>query len=371
MPKPQNSIVKYSSGQYEFKVPFIMYADFESLLVPIEGAKNNPNISSTRRITEHVPSGWCVYSVSEYAKVKNPIRQYRGKDCVKEFCEHIISEAKSFYKSNPEKPMYPLTKEEQSAYNHCKICHICKEGFKDTKRKVRDHCHFTRKYRGAAHSSCNIMYKVPNYIPVVFHNLAGYDSHLFIKELSQYTDNIKVIAKNSENYISFSIRVEVDDNEKSNYMYLRFIDSAKFMNSSLDSLVNNLNSGGHKFFGMHGYDKEQRGLLVTKGIYPYEFMDDWSKFENTGLPEREKFYSNLNMSGVSEKDYEHAINVWEKFNINNMGEYHDLYLKTDTILLANVFESFRKVCIKTYGLDHAHFCTHSSWVSLESLFKEN
>ena len=86
-------------------------------------------------------------------------------------------------------------------------------------------------------------------------------------------------------------------------------------------------------------------------------MTDWDKFKETKLPPREAFYSKLNMNGVGNKDYEHANRVWKEFGLKDLGEYHDLYLKTDVILLANVFEAFRKVCLKSYGLDPAHFYT--------------
>ena len=93
MPK-RNPTVRYSDGQYQFKVPFIMYADFESIPEPIQGACNNPNVSSTRGVNIHTPSGWCVYSHFAYGKVTNPLAEYRGPDCVNKFCNHIISEAK-------------------------------------------------------------------------------------------------------------------------------------------------------------------------------------------------------------------------------------------------------------------------------------
>ena len=86
-------------------------------------------------------------------------------------------------------------------------------------------------------------------------------------------------------------------------------------------------------------------------------MDNWDKFKETTLPPKEAFYSKLSMSGVSDQDYEHACKVWRDFGIRNLGEYHDLYLKTDVILLANVFEAFGKVCLDNYGLDPAHFYT--------------
>ena len=206
-------------------------------------------------------------------------------------------------------------------------------------------------------------HRIPDYILVIFHNLAGYDAHLFIKELAKHTTKIGVIAKNTENYISFSVKVEVDKfidkagNEKSKEIELRFIDSFKFMSSSLDSLVNNLAKGGHEFWGLEKHSPKQKELLIRKGVYPYEYMDSWDKFEEKRLPSKDEFYSKLNMSGISEKDHQHACKVWNKFDLKNMGDYHDLYLETDVILLANVFESFRKVCLDSYGLDPAHFYT--------------
>ena len=129
------------------------------------------------------------------------------------------------------------------------------------------------------------------------------------------------------------------------------------MSSSLDSLTNNLVRGGQHLFGFEECSSKQYELLVKKGIYPYEYMSSWDRFEETKLPPKEAFYSKLNMSGVSSKNYEHARSVWKEFGIKNLGEYHDLYLKTDVILLSNVFEAFREVCLKNYGLDPAHFYT--------------
>ena len=162
-----------------------------------------------------------------------------------------------------------------------------------------------------------------------------------------------IISKNTD-YISFSIKVEVDKyidkdrNEHIKEMELRFIDGIKFMSSSLDSLVNNLARGGQEFWGFESYNDHQHKLIIQKGIYPYEYMDSWDKFKETSLPSMERFYSNLKMSGVSDGDYKHAYSIWREFRIRNMGEYHNLYLRTDVVLLANIFESFRRVCLETY-----------------------
>ena len=211
-----------------------------------------------------------------------------------------------------------------------------------------------------------MQYKIPSYIPIVFHNLAGYDAHLFIRELAASKPGgakMEVIAKNKEDYTTFSIKVVVDKYidkngvEKKKEIELRFIHSFKFMSSSLDSSTTNLVRGSQCLFGFEEYTSKQYELLVRKGIYPYEYMSSWDRFEETKFPPKEAFYSKLNMSGVSSENYEHARSVWKEFEIKNLGEYHDLYLKTDVILLANVFEAFREVCLKNYGLGPAHFYT--------------
>ena len=164
--------------------------------------------------------------------------------------------------------MEPLTKAQWKDYKHASSCHICFKPFREDKPKVRDHCHYTGCYRGPAHIGCNLQYKIPSYIPIVFHNLSEYDTHLFIKELANYGSHMGVIAKNREDYISFLIKVEVNKyinkkgTEKSKEIELRFIDSFKFMSSSLDSLVNKLAHGNNEFFGFEDYNESQYKLLI-------------------------------------------------------------------------------------------------------------
>ena len=96
-------------------------------------------------------------------------------------------------------------------------------------------------------------------------------------------------------------------------------------------------------------------MLLRKGVYPYEYMDTWEKFDETLLPDEKSFYSSLTMENIRNIDYKHGNNVFKKFKLNNLGEYHDLYVQSDTLLLADVFENFRKTCIKVYELDPANF----------------
>ena len=175
-----------------------------------------------------------------------------------------------------------------------------------------------------AHWSCNINLKISKTIPVTFHNSKGYDSQLIFKELHS------VIPNGLEKYMAFTV------NKK-----LVFIDSMQFMNSSLDKLVKNLNGKDFKYLS-----EEFRGKKLTlvkqKIVYPYEYMNSFKRFSEDESPDKSKFLSSLKDSGVNEKQYEKAVNVWKVFKKKNLGGYHDLYLKTDVLLLINLFEKFVK-----------------------------
>ena len=146
-----------------------MYADFELILEPIQGPNSEPTGPYTSKVTKHSPSGWCVYSKFMYGEVKDPLRLYRGKDCLEKFCDYIRQEANRLYHMFPEKPMDPLTPKQWKKYNKASRCHICYKQFGDPKKgpKVCDHCHYTGRYRGPAHRNCNLMYRIPSYIPAV------------------------------------------------------------------------------------------------------------------------------------------------------------------------------------------------------------
>ena len=146
----------------------------------------------------------------------------------------------------------------------------------------------------------------------MFHNLSGYDAHLFIRELGGHASDMDLIAKNKEDYISFSFKVLVDSyinkngEEKDKLIELRFIDILKFMSSSLYALTKNLVRGGKKLFGFEDYSELQYDLLTIKGVYPYEYINSWDRFNETQLPPIDAFCSNLNMSSISEEDHQHA-----------------------------------------------------------------
>ena len=414
--------VKHNHGEKSMKVPFIIYADLECLLEKMSTCINNLNESSTTKINKHTPSGYSIFTSCSFDESKNKLNHYRGKDCMKKFCKDLKEHATRII-NHEKKKIIPLTKEKKN-YNDQKVCYICKKEFDtiDTTKsssleckkhhKVRDHCHYTGKYRGAAHNICNLRYKVLKEIPVVFHNGSTYDYHFIIKELvKEFEGNFDCLGENTEKYITFSVPLKKKiENKNLEITYkIKFIDSFRFMSSSLSKLVDNLSEGIHnnkcadsksnldyiktkneklilecynckqrykkkfnkelikRFASTYEFcNNETTGsssserinkfiLLLRKGVYPYEYINNWERFNETSLPSKESFYSNLNMEDIDDIEYRHGNNVFNKFKLNNLGDYHDPYVQSDTLLLADVFENFRDMCLKEYELDPAHF----------------
>ena len=242
-----------------------------------------------------------------------------------------------------------MSAEEEERFQLSNSCRMYDKLFDVVDGKVRDHCHITRKYRGAAHWSCNL--KLSKKIPVIFHNLRGYDSHLIIKEISKFNVKISIIPNRLEKYMTFTINRN-----------LVFIDSMQFMNSSLDSLVKSLSDNDFKYLSDE-FSGEFLKLVKQKGVCPYEYMDSFRKFSENKLPGRCEFFSSLKDECISKKDYSHAIDAWNVFKRNTMGDYHHVYLKTDVLLLADVFEKFINTCLYYYRLDPCHYFSSArlSW----------
>ena len=238
-------------------------------------------------------------------------------------------------------------------------------------RKVRDHCHYTGKYRDTAHSKCNLNYKIVKEIPALFYNGSVYDYHFIIKYLArEFKGNSECLGENTEKYISFTVPFKKVINDKEIKYRIRISDSCRFMQDSLSNFVDNLSElkikkinndvlikRFYNTYQLSENDTNKFKLLLRKDLYRYEYMDSWKRFNETELPSKDKFYSTLNLEDISDDDYSHAINVWNTFNINNLGEYHDLYVKLDTDLLGDIFENFRDKHIEIEKLDPVYFLT--------------
>ena len=234
-----------------------------------------------------------------------------------------------------------------------------------------------RKFRGAAHSKCNLNYKVPKDIPIIIHN-TSYDTHFIINQLAEeFKGELNCIGENMENYITFSVPIKKECGVgKTITRKLRFIDSFRFMLTSLLGLVDKMsgifnsieckscmekmkinskccfvglkdnrlicrckeckeewkrsvNELSEKFPSIYQFcngNLNKFVMLQRKGVYPYGYMDSWKKFDETTLRSKEAFYSNLNLENISDEDYLHAQKVWEVFETKNLGDYHDLYV---------------------------------------------
>ena len=364
LPDKENNSLSFKNYNRSLRVPFVVYADFEAFTEKLDNDKTpeDKNTSYTTQYEKHSPSGFCYYikcSFDEsYDKLVKHTKRTEDEDVSQVFVDRLEKDIKCIYNEFKFSKKMILTEEDKNDFKKATHCHICEREL--GRDRVRDHCHLSGKFRGAAHNDCNINYKDPKFFPVIFHNLSGYDSHLFIKNLGVTEGNISCIPNNEEKYISFTKKIVVDTfiNDENKIIEvkrdIRFIDSFRFMPSGLASLTDNLD----EFPILSKYWKgRQLELLRRKGVYPYEYMDRLEKLNEKTLPPIDTFYSKLNDEGISEEDYDHAQRVWEEFNIKTMREYHNLYLISDVLLLADVFENFRNVCLKNYKLDAAWYYT--------------
>ncbi len=275
-----------------------------------------------------------------------PAVVYRGLNAVDHLLKNLVAEEKTILQKLREVKPMKLTKDDRETFRTAIDCHICEKPLGAD--RVRDHCHITGKFRGAAHSVCNLNFRFRPRIPVMFHNLRGYDAHLIMQGLGKLKgEPLTAIPNNMEKYVSFSRGSLV------------FLDTYQFMGASLSQLVKNVATEGMDAFPCirREFPDQLVPLLLRKGVYPYTYIDDMSRFAETKLPPPSTFYDELRQEAISSEDYAHAEHVWDAFNMTSLADYHDLYVKTDVLLLADVFEHFRSLCMKQYQLDPCHYYT--------------
>ena len=344
----EGSTLKYENFQKQLDVPFVIYADFEAITEKVSGCTQDDGKSYTEKYQKHTDCGYGYKVVCCYDdKFSKPLELYRGEGAVNKFMKRMLEEVKYCKKIKREhfNQDMIMTRDDKNDFITAKKCHICDGEYAETDIKVRDHCHVTGMYRGSAHQACNVNFKLTDKIPVIFHNLRGYDSHFIMQEIGKFNMDINVIPNNMEKYMAFMLG-----------KHLVFLDSFQFMSSSLDSLVGNLPDDSFKLTS-ECFKGDKLKLMKKKGVYPYDYMDSFEKFEDDLLPAKNEFYSILNDTHISDELYNHAQKIWKEFEIETMGQYHDMYLKCDVLLLADVFENFRKTCKQYYKLDPCHYFT--------------
>ena len=410
MPKPNKNIVEFKSNEKSLHILHVIYAHLEAITKKIQSSEPNPEKSYTEKKNVYIACSYALHVI--ITQDENLITSYRGTDCMQKFGKPLKTVARMII-NTPQKPMIQLTDEEKKHHEESNTCHICNDEFCNNKederyhnyRKVRDHCHYAEKYRGAVHSICNLKYKAPKEIPVIFHNGSKYDYHFIINELAKGIDDIICSGGDTEKYITFTVPLKKENkNGNPATCKLKFMHRLRFMNSSLSTLVDNLSqinkqecnkckerknepincthvgyennrltykcdksknisykpttSSIERFPSTYQFckgDNDKCAFSLRKGINPFDYTDDWETFKETQLPLIKDFYNALNQTDISKEDYGHAHKVCNTFDIKNLREYHDLYVQSDTLLLADAFESFRKIYQEKYQLDPAHF----------------
>ncbi|XP_076300566.1 uncharacterized protein LOC143218885 [Lasioglossum baleicum] len=365
LPTSEDKWLHFKNFVNKEQAPFIIYADLECLLLTEE--QEGEDRAARVQYQQHHAFSIGYYIHCRYDESLCEYQVYREKaGCAAWFANRLYELSQKLQPIfDKTVSMNPLTEAEKLNFRTATHCHLCEKTFEENDIRVRDHCHFTGAYRGPAHNGCNLSYQSLYVIPVVFHNLSGYDAHFIIKELANsFEGRIDVLPLTKEKYISLTknVSIERQSGEERKYvkfLKFRFIDSFKFLNSSLDKLSSYLDK--NKLRIVRGefthLSNDDFNLLTRNGVFPYDYLASYDKLNDTCLPPREAFYNRLNGSEISDVDYIHANTVWSRFIIQTLGEYSDLYLKLDVLLLADVFENFRDDCLENYKLDPAHYYT--------------
>ena len=343
--------IKFSSkNAYKLQIgSFILYYDFEAFLLDNDDEK---------LYNKHEINSYAYYVVCSFNEEYNTLKYYIGKDPVNHFLKAILKEKDRINniiektRKLHEKPI--LTPKEEEQFKKEKYCYCCNE---ENINLCRDHCHLTGKYRGPLCSKCNkLMKEKKNTLTCVAHN-SNYDGQFILREAYNFTENIRIISTSEEKFMKFD------------FMGLSFIDSFKHLNASLDTLVQNLVKDKNKNLtydnikhtNTYFKDEKYKKYIVRKGIYPYTYPQTFESFEILELPEIKYFDNDLTGEKATPEKYIYIQKTYKDLKCKNFGDFHEFYLKLDVLLLADVFENYRKLCIENYKLDSVHF------VSLPSL----
>lgn len=375
---PANTNVVFPQGTVEFdnyfktvEQPIFGILDFESSLVPVSRLENGIRYNcvvcandqdpkncmhATADIHRQIPTTYSIIFVDLYGDILYHRTESCGGGVMPAFFA-TLSAVESWLRRKSQRfsNKTDYTEEEIELFENSDLCYLCHEDFDieddmtDKQiidmQKVRDHCHYTNRYLGAAHNNCNRRRFSQNKFPIFVHNFKNYDSHFIIQALQVRGNKaISALPLNMEKFRTLTVGK------------MTFIDSNELIPGALTDLVDNLRKSDHDFRFL---DKtafcnstDDKALLLRKGVFPYEWAESIQKLRNTiEIPSREDFFSHLSQETVSEDDYIHAQKVFSHFQCKNMLEYCELYCKLDTTLLLEVIWNFREIIMNSFGLD--------------------
>lgn len=344
--------IEFTKHNRKFKIPLIGFFDFEA----VQKTPDSNCVQCTRaeldgcyhkaKIETEQHAGTFAIIIVNYLDRIIFSKCYSGEDCADVFLETLLEiEDKLKERLDAAEPLQMLPAEEAD-FKASWMCHICEKPFEPGHTPVRDHCHLTGKFVGAAHQLCNMKRVEVKKIPLFCHNFSGYDSHLIIRALKPdpRIKCLKALPRNTEKFRTV---------ELNNYI---FLDSMSFLNGSLADVVCGLTNSGHNFPLIDQenicQNDSEKGLLLQKGIYPYEYAVSVDQLRAAKtLPPHADFYSKVANANVTLEDYEHAQKVFQAFGCTDMLQYTELYCRLDTILLAECFISFRAEVYREFTLD--------------------
>ncbi len=416
LPSPEKRFLQFKQFKYLVKHPFVIYADFEAVNVPVKDQTADLEALNMARhdISNHEVCGWAYYiSVEDEYKPLfsdfqgylgmpfTQIRSYVGKGAMERFWRALGTDVEYIRsivcgpKGNQPPDWEDGDPAYEKIYREATHCGMCKQKFAPLDdegeelpttlyflKRVMDHDHLTGKFRCVAHGGCNTAATLSkNYkVPIFFHNGKGYDFYHLVRSAATVSDvlghcDLEVIAKSTQTFTSVSV------NKK-----MRFADTLQFMQGSLDTLVRNAwNGNGAKWndqttkvfepvttWGYYSLAEGGSTNYVKKGVYPYELARSVEDlYAYTELPAKEQFDSKLRGSGISDGEYRRAQWAWKTFSCQNLADFTQRYCELDVLLLASVFDAFRRAAIDPsgYRLDPAHFLTAPSMAQSAMLLR--
>ena len=357
IPKQEKKL-KFRNHIKSFGHEFIGFADFESRLVPFQRQDN----VKCRNCQELGDISLCKHQTSilneQEATCYSLVFVDREKNIVFQRTETAEDAMPLFFKALEDAqelllPQLQAAKaqmvwldEDEIRFKTAENCHICKEPFESVRDKVKDHCHRTGKWLGAAHFHCNVERRVKKKLLCYMHNFSGYDSHFIMRhymDLEGREKRIQGLAMNGQRFRTVTLgKVE-------------FVDSLHLLDASLSELINDLVEENHPFpilkaSGIYSTEEQRELLIRSKGVYPYEYITSYETLSEKQLPPREKFFSVLRDEGISQEDYEHAVKTFEAFQCRDLGDYTRLYCHLDTLQLAEIMLEFMSEVEKDFEL---------------------
>lgn len=365
LPTPKKAEIAFTHTKYSHPAPFSIIADLEALILK-ELGKHAAN-SIGYKVICHLDDS-----------LNRDTKLIHGENCIENFwreVEKIGEELTFIYKNRNVK--IGITEEQEAKWQEATNCYICHKQI-PLEEKVRDHCHITGLYRGPACSKCNLHYNTSGFkIPVIFHNGKGYDFHFLLKDYiphpclslptptkknnkeltedekklikQQNAEKIEVIAENSEKFKTIK------------YKNLSFMDSYQFISHSISDLTNTLLKSNHDWSMLKKeFPNLPLNLLTQKGVYCYDWMDSFEKFNATELPSYEDFKSSIRVNNIPKIDYLRAQVMWKILGCKTFKDYHDFYLKLDIVLLAEIWSWYTKSFRAAHEIDPNHFISGPS-----------